>query len=222
MRKLLHLALCAVFGAGLCSAVSAQQMMFRYNYEFEPAMITEPPEIGGLEFDYPEAARKNGVEGTVKVSMTLGEDGKLRDVKIHNDLGHGTSEAINAGLQRFTFKPAKFNGKPTPMNMTVNYVISLVYDEADKDVSKPKIVDKPAPAYPEKHRAEAMKGKVQVNVLFRASGEVEVLGVSSDMHREFDTAAAEAAKKLKFSPAVHKKSKKPVSQQMTVTYEFKP
>ena len=214
--------LCAVIALVLCSAASAQQMFFRYNYEFEPAMITEPPDVGGLEFDYPEAARKNGVEGTVKVSLTLGEDGKVRDVKIHNDLGHGTSDAINAGLQKFAFKPAKFNGTPAPMKMTVSYIITLVYDENDKNVSKPKIVDKPLPPYPQKHLAEGRKGKVLVNVLLRSTGEVEVLGVSSSMHKEFDTASKEAAKNIKFSPAVHKKSKQPVSQTMTVEYSFKP
>lgn len=214
--------LCAVFVLVLCSSASAQQMFFRYNYEFEPAMINEPPDLGGLEFDYPDAARKNGVEGTVKVSLILGEDGKVRDVKIHNDLGHGTNDAIHAGLQKFAFKPAKYNGTPAPMKMTVSYIISLVYEEGDKNVTKPKIVDKPLPPYPQKHLAEGMKGKVLVNVLFRSTGEVEVLGVNSSMHREFDIAAAEAAKNLKFSPAVHKKNKQPVSQAMTVEYAFKP
>ena len=222
MFRFPQVVLCAAFSLVLCSAASAQQMLFRYNYEFEPAMITEPPDVGGLEFDYPDAARKNGVEGTVKVSLILGEDGKVRDVKIHNDLGHGTNDAINAGLQKFVFKPAKFNGTPAPMKMTVSYVISLVYDENDKNVSKPKLVDKPLPPYPQKRLAEGMKGKVLVSVLFRSTGEAEVIGVNSDMHREFDTAAKEAAQKIKFSPAVHKKSKQPVSQVMTVEYTFKP
>ena len=223
MRKFLCTAICLAFAVVLCAAsASAQQMFFRYNYEFEPAMITEPPEIGGLEFEYPEAARKNGVEGTVKVSLTLGEDGKVRDVRVHNDLGHGTSEAISAGLQRFAFKPARYNGTPAALKMTVSYIITLVYDEDDKGVTKPKIVDKPMPPYPQKHLAEGIKGKVLVRVLFRADGTVEVVGVNSDMHREFDTAASEAAKKLKFSPAVHKRSKQPVSQVMSVEYTFKP
>lgn len=64
------------------SGVSAQQMYFNYQYEFEPAMITEPPEfLGALEVDYPEAARKYGVEGTVKVTGILGENGKVRDIR---------------------------------------------------------------------------------------------------------------------------------------------
>jgi len=42
------------------------------------------------------------------------------------------------------------------------------------------------------------------------------------MPNEFDKAAAEAAAKIRFQPAVHKKSKADVSQKMVVEYDFKP
>jgi TonB family protein len=223
MSKLLQSALFVSLLVLFVSGVSAQQMYFNYQYEFEPAMITEPPEfLGALEVDYPEAARKNGIEGTVKVTAILGENGKVRDVVIVDDLGHGTGAAVAAGMQKFAFKPAKFNGKPTPMKMTVNYKVSLYYDETDKDVTKPKIIEKPLPAYPESQRAEGMKGKVTVSVLLKSDGEVQILGVNSVMDKAFDKAAEAAAKNLKFAPAVHKKSKQPVSQAISVEYTFKP
>ncbi len=58
--------------------------------------------------------------------------------------------------------------------------------------------------------------------MFYSSGMLKVLGVSSVMPKEFDRAAQAAAAMLKFSPAIHKKSKQPVSQQITVDYDFKP
>jgi len=186
-------------------------------------MITEPPDLtGSLDVDYPEAARKNGIEGKVTVTATLGENGKVRDIVIVDNLGYGTGEAVAAGLQKFAFKPAKFNGTPTPMKMNVIYTVSLYYDETDKDVTKPKILEKPLPVYPESQRAEGMKGKVIVTILLKPDGEVQVLSVNSVMHKDFDKAAEAAAKNLKFSPAVHKKSKQPVSQAMSVEYAFKP
>lgn len=222
MYRISSLVLCAVFIVTAGSAAQGQQMQFNYYYNFEPAMITEAPELGGLEVDFPEAARKQGIEGTVKVSGVLGEDGKVRDVKILSDLGHGTGAAVSAGLQKLSFKPARFQGKPAPMTLTIDYKVSLYYDEDDKSVTKPKIIDKPLPTYPASQRASAMKGKVSVSVLFRSSGEVEVLRANSTMERAFDNAAVDAAKLLKFNPAVHKKSKKPVSQVMWVEYDFKP
>jgi len=223
MSKLLQSSLFVCVLLLLVSGVSAQQMFFSYKYEFERAMITEPPDLtGSLEVDYPEAARKNGIEGKVKVTATLGENGKVRDIVIVDNLGYGTGEAVAAGLQKFAFKPAKFNGTPTPMKMTVIYTVSLYYDETDKDVTKPKILEKPLPVYPESQRAEGMKGKVIVTILLKPDGEVQVLSVNSVMHKDFDKAAEAAAKNLKFLPAVHKKSKQPVSQAMSVEYAFKP
>ena len=66
------------------------------------------------------------------------------------------------------------------------------------------------------------KGKVEVKVLCFADGRVKIVGVSSVMPKEFDQAAVEAAARLRFQPAVHKKSKADVSQKMTVVYDFKP
>ena len=51
---------------------------------------------------------------------------------------------------------------------------------------------------------------------------LKVLGVSSVMPKEFDKAALEAAEKIHFLPATHKKSKAGVSQKLTVEYDFKP
>ncbi len=185
-------------------------------------MITEPPELGGLEIDFPDPARKNGVEGTAKVSFTLGEDGRVRDAVIVDDLPFGAGEAVRAGVQKLTFKPARFNGKPASMKVVLEYAVTIVYDESDKNVAKPKIVDKPAPAYPSNQIAEKVKGKVYVGVLFMANGQLRVGSASSTMPKDFDKAAIEAAKLIKFTPAVHKKSKQPVSQQMTVEYDFRP
>jgi TonB family protein len=106
--------------------------------------------------------------------------------------------------------------------MNLDYIVSVFYSEDDKNVSKPQITEKPAPAYPSSQLSEKLKGKVSVNVMFFAAGTLKVLGVNSVMPREFDKAAMEAAAKIKFEPAVHKKSKKPVSQVMAVEYEFKP
>lgn len=213
---------CAIAFLVCASSLSAQNITFNYFYKFEAAMITDPPELGGLDIQYPDAARKNGVEGTAKVSFTLGEDGRVRDAVILADLPFGVGEAVRTGVQKLTFRQAMFNGKPTAMKVTLEYVVTLAYGEGDKDVTKPKILEKPAPAYPQKYAAEKTKGKVLVTVLFLASGELQVRGVSSTMPKEFDRAALDAAKLIKFSPATHKKSKKTVSQSMLVEYDFKP
>lgn len=215
---------CAGFAVLLlfCTSIHAQNITFNYLYKFEPTMVSEPPELGGLDIQYPDAARKNGVEGTARVSFTLGEDGRVRDALIVTDLPFGVGEAVRSGIQRLTFKQAMFGGKPVAMKATLEYVVTLAYEESDKDVSKPKIIEKPAAQYPQKYAAEKVKGKVAVSVLFLASGDVRVRGVSSTMPKEFDRSAMDAAKLIKFTAATHKKSKQAVSQTMVVEYDFKP
>lgn len=221
-RSRIGIAVIVAFLFCSAAAVNGQDISFKYLYSFEPAMITEPPEMGGIEIVYPDAARKNGVEGTVNATFTLGEDGKVRDVVIVNDLPHGVGDAVRAGLQKLFFKPARFQGKPAAMKAKLEYKVTVLFEDSDKNVTKPKFTSKPEPVYPEKYRAEKVKGKVVVGVTFLANGELLVGNASSNMPREFDKAAIEAAKAIKFTPAIHKKSKQPVSQHVFIEYDFRP
>jgi len=200
----------------------AQEISFNYFYKIDLSGANEPPQLGGFDVDYPEEARKNGVEGTLKAALTLGEDSKVRNIAVSQTLPHGVTEAVVKALQNLYFQPAKKNGQPVAAVMNFDFVVTAVYRESDKNVTKPKILEKPEAIYPANQLTEKIKDKVQVAVMFNQDGTLKVLGASSVMPREFDKSAAEAAAKIKFQPAVHKKSKKPVSQQMIVEYEFKP
>lgn len=207
----------------LSNTVKAQEILFNYKYQIGLSDATEAPKFSGFpEFDYPEAARKNGVEGTLKFTLTLGADGKVKDITAQQGLPFGVTEAVTKGLGQLRFQPAKRDGQPIAVKMFFDYIISTAYSENDKNVSKPKIIEKPNAVYPPSQKAEGRKDKVQVQVMFYNDGTLKVLGVNSVMPKEFDKAAIEAAQKIKFEPAVHKKSKKAVSQQMTVEYNFKP
>jgi TonB family protein len=221
-RNLLFCLILPCFISVFSVAAHAQEISFNYFYSFGRVMADEPPTVNGVDVDYPETARKNGVEGTLKASLTLGEDGKVRDIKILQTLPFGVEAAVTKGLQNLYFQPARLHGQPVAVPMTFDFVVTAVYDEDDKNVAKPQILEKPAPVYPSKYAAEKTKGKVRVSVLFFTDGNLKVLGVSSTMPREFDKAAMEAAAKIRFQPAVHKKSKAQVTQKMTIEYDFKP
>jgi TonB family protein len=203
-------------------AASAQEISFNYFYKFGRVEADEAPQINGVDVEYPEAARKNGVQGTLKAALILGENGKVRDVKILQSLPHGVEAAVTKALVNLYFKPARLNGQPVAIPMEFDFVVSAVYSEEDKNVAKPKILEKPAPVYPSKYAPEKIKGKVYVSVLFFPDGKIKVLGVNSAMPKEFDRAAAEAAAKIRFLPAAHKKSKEDVALKMIVEYDFKP
>ena len=220
-RKILFFALSLCFLPLLSQTATAQEFLFNTKYFFESVDANEPPQISGLDFQYPETARKNGVEGMLKATMTLGEDGKVRDLKILQSLPHGVEPAVVKAMQNFYFTPAKKDGRPVPITMNFDLIITAVYDENDKNIIRPQIIDKPAPVYPPRYAAEKVKGKVQIRVICYADGTVKVVGASSVMPKEFDEAAVQAAARLRFQPAVHKKSKADVSQKMIVEYDFK-
>ena len=213
---------CLLFVFSITAA--AQNLSFRYFYKLDLSEATEAPAFpnGFPEFDFPDAARKNGVVGTLKIVLTLGEDSKVRDIKVEQPMSFGVTEAVTKNLESLRFQPAKRDGKPIAVKMFYDYVVTATYGETNKDVNKPKITDQPAAVYPEKYRSEKIKGKVEISAMFYPDGKIEVVRVSSTMPKEFDRAAADAAQKIKFTPAVHKKSKQPVAQTMTVNYDFKP
>lgn len=214
--------LCLSFA--LSTAARAQNLSFQYFYKVDLSEATEPPEFpnGFPQFGFPDAARKNGVEGTLKIILTLGADAKIKDITVGQPLPFGVTESVTKSLEGLSFQPAKRNGKPIAVKMFFDYIVAASYAESDKDVTKPKITSQPAAVYPESQRAEKRKGKVQVSALFYPDGNIKIVGVNSVLPKEFDRAAVAAAQNLKFTPAVHKKSKKPVVQQMTVEYDFKP
>src|SRR5215213_5386232 len=149
-RNLLFCLILLCFISVFSATASAQEISFNYFYNFGRAEADEAPQINGVDIDYPDAARKNGVEGTLKASLILGENGKVRDIKILQTLPHGVEAAVTKGLQNLYFKPAKLNGQPVAIPMEFDFVVTAVYNEDDKNVTKPKILEKPAPVYPSK------------------------------------------------------------------------
>src|SRR6185295_3258003 len=108
--------------------VSAQQTFYNSQFAFEPTMYTQPPQIGKLTVTIPDEARKNGVEGTAKVSFTLGADGKIHDALIVDDLPSGVGEALRKAVEQMQFTPASLSGRPVEMKGSIAYTISTVYD----------------------------------------------------------------------------------------------
>lgn len=73
--------------------------------------------------DYTYEMVKNKVEGFVSARVLVGSNGKVRDVEISRDLGHGTGEETKKALLNYVFMPAKKDGHPVAVwiSMTVNF-----------------------------------------------------------------------------------------------------
>jgi TonB family protein len=81
--------------------------------------------IAGV-LQYPDQARKMGVQGKVFVEFTVMEDGKLTDFKVVKGIGAGCdAEALRAVAQMGNWKPGEMNGKPVPQKMVLPITFKL-------------------------------------------------------------------------------------------------
>ena len=209
--------------AVFAGSIAAQTISTHRSIDSEPMFVDKPPVIISLpEAVYTDAARKAGAAGTVRASVLLSASGQPKNIIIEQGQGTLLSEAVIAAVQKMKFKPAEKDGKPVDVQIKVVYDFDLVFSETDSNVKKPIITNKPDPIYPASQKSSGLKDKVSLSILFSADGKLSVVGVNSSMPKEFDEAATEAAKNIKFTPAVHKKSKQNVSQVITVVYNFKP
>src|SRR5690606_38856059 len=62
--------------------------------------------------EYTEEARTAGIEGKVRVELTVDATGAVRNVRVLESLGHGLDEAALKAVQAASFEPALQCGKP--------------------------------------------------------------------------------------------------------------
>jgi protein TonB len=75
---------------------------------------------------YPEAARRQGLEGKVRVEFTVEPDGSLTNIKLLNHLAGGLEqEAIRVIKSAPKWEPAKFQGQPMRQKMVVPVIFQL-------------------------------------------------------------------------------------------------
>lgn len=72
-----------------------------------------------------EAARAAGVEGKVRVQLTVDETGHVVDVKLLQGLGYGLDEAALSAARHAEFEPAVRCGKPTRATFNISMRFTL-------------------------------------------------------------------------------------------------
>ena len=74
---------------------------------------------------YTKEAWEKGVTGTVRLRVTFGADGEIKDVVPVLRLPHGLTEEAEKVARRAKFIPARENGTPVTVTKEVDYVFSL-------------------------------------------------------------------------------------------------
>lgn len=84
----------------------------------------KPQLVGGsdalyLQIIYPHKARKQGIEGRLKLSFTVTPEGDVRHIDVEEPLHPLCDTAAVRGLRSVRFRPAKRHGEPIPVRMSV-------------------------------------------------------------------------------------------------------
>lgn len=93
--------------------------------------VEEMPEpIGGIgaiqsKIEYPEIAKRAGVEGRVYVKAYVDEQGNVTKVELMKGIGAGCDEEALAAVQDTKFKPGKQRGKPVHVQVSIPVVFKL-------------------------------------------------------------------------------------------------
>lgn len=83
-----------------------------------------PEIIGGsgalyLQIHYPREARRQGIEGRLKVEFTVSKTGKARAVEVAKSLHPLCDSAAVQALRSVRFRPATYNDNPIPVRMSL-------------------------------------------------------------------------------------------------------
>lgn len=85
-----------------------------------------PVSLGEVKAEYPEEAKRMGIEGRVKLRVSLDRQGHVRFVRVAKRAGYGFDEAAKQALMRMRFSPARTaDGRAVDWEFTYDYGFEL-------------------------------------------------------------------------------------------------
>ncbi|MDP8990641.1 MAG: TonB family protein [Acidobacteriota bacterium] len=88
--------------------------------------VSAPRVASKLEPHYSEEARIGRLQGTVTVSVVVGEDGRAKNIRVTKSLGLGLDEKAIEAIGLWQFIPGEKEGMPVPILATIQVNFRLV------------------------------------------------------------------------------------------------
>ncbi len=103
---------------------------FRYINVIQPPLLSRSGTIGpkliyNPQPEYPNRARKKGIEGKVVVTLLVGDDGIPTEAKIAQSLDPDLDEKALEAVRSWKFQPAMKNGHPVAVHVNVEVNFKL-------------------------------------------------------------------------------------------------
>jgi TonB family protein len=171
---------------------------------------TAPTLTAQKQPEYSEEARLAKLQGPVMVSVTIGEDGKPRDVRVVRPLGLGLDEAAVAAVSDWQFRPGMKDGKPTVLQATIEVNFRLLDDPRHWYVSGarftvPEGAERPRLVKAPQAETEAPSEPATVRVAFDVDpqGVPVNIQIASSSDPKLSQAAADLIGGWRFEPAAN-------------------
>jgi len=207
-----------------------------------------PEPVGGLSalaknVKYPKKAKKDGVQGTVFVGVTIDEKGNPILPSIMRGIGHGCDEAAINAVKKTRFTPAIKNWKAVKSRITIPIAFKLSDGKTDNPIAQDVHKDDANPAggtykyveempsvvggmesvlkgvtYPESAKQRKIEGKVYVHLVVNEEGNTENVTIMKSLDPDCDAASINFVKTLKWNPG--KQQGKPVKVEVVLPIQF--
>jgi len=208
-------------GAGLDPfsppAVPAAGMREDLRYDTPPKIRYVAPLV------YPRDKLAAGVDGTARLNVLLGPDGKVHVVKVLASSNEEFGYAAKASLEAWRFEPARKNGQPSwalfsyeqkfddadreaRVNDSAQHLLQLVTSGAPgiatlKDLDAPLVPRyRPTPVYPPELKDAGVGGNARIEFLVDRDGAAQLPRVLSADNPQFGWAAVTAVSRWRFDP----------------------
>lgn len=90
-----------------------------------PGLIEPPSILTKVDPQYPDLARRAGIDGTVELEVSIDAKGKVTDVEVVRGLPLGLSDAAADAVRRWTYRPARGPDGPVASRKTVRIRFAL-------------------------------------------------------------------------------------------------
>jgi len=193
--------------------------------------VTPPRATYSPSFEFSEAARKAGYEGTCVLWLVVDAKGMPRDITVKQSLGRGLDEKAIEAVRGWRFTPGMKDGVPVAVqiNVAVSFHIaaanSKTEETADKiyvaghGVTPPRAIYSPDPEFSEEARHAGHRGTCVLWLIVDNKGTPRDIMVKRSLGMGLDEKAVETVRQWKFKPAM--KDGVPVAVQVSIEISFR-